>query len=64
MIGRETKREIEIEIEREREKERERMIGILGHNFALIRLYWAGDNLSERERETDKEREREREREM
>ena len=23
------------------------MIGVLGHDSALLRLYWAGDNLSE-----------------
>ena len=35
------------EREREREKEREREIGVLGHDCALLRLNWVGENLGE-----------------
>ena len=32
------------------------MIDVLGHNFA-VRLYWARDNMGEKERERERERE-------
>ena len=54
----EAERKREREGERASERERERMTGVLVHDSALLRLYWARYNLDERERESKRERER------